>query len=136
MPFVLQSLRKGSVLVLPPSQIKVVYSKPEHHLNARGPGAEGISAAYTMLDPAVIPSNFDVDYIRQQINKRYDELSADLQEELAFSIDEHVGTSGDWKKIHLWQMTQQVMTKGLNRVMVGSPLCKSSVQDVYPMASY
>ena len=40
-------------------------------------------------------------------------------------MDEQFGLRGEWRDARLWPAVQRVFTRGLNRVLVGFPLCKS-----------
>lgn len=64
--------------------------------------------------------------IRKWITKRFDELAAELQEELCLAMDEQFGMSQEWREVKLWPAVQRIFTRGLNRVLVGFPLCELS----------
>ncbi|RGP77800.1 hypothetical protein FLONG3_4094 [Fusarium longipes] len=125
-PFIIPSFRKGKVLILPPSQIKAIYNKRENELQAHAPASEALSFEYTIRDPAVYPTNYTVDVIRKWITKRFDELTAELQEELCLAVDEHFGLHTEWRDVELWIAVQKVFARGLNRILVGFPLCRDT----------
>ncbi|KPA35306.1 ent-kaurene oxidase [Fusarium langsethiae] len=122
--FTIPSFGKGKVLILPPSQIKTVYNKRESELEAHAPASESLSFEYTIRDPAVYPSDYTVDVVRKWITKRFDELTAELQEELFLAVDEQFGLGDEWRDVQLWIAVQRVFAGGLNRVLVGFPLCR------------
>jgi hypothetical protein len=123
-PFIIPSFRKGKVLILPPAQLKAIYGKRENELQAHDPASEALSFEWTIRDREVYPSNYTVDVIRKWITKRFDELAAELQEELCIAVDEQFGMSQEWKEVKLWPAVQRIFTRGLNRVLVGFPLCE------------
>ncbi|KAL3601197.1 hypothetical protein FPOAC2_05453 [Fusarium poae] len=123
-PFIIPSFGKGKVLTLPPSQIKEVYNKRESELEAHAPASESLSFKYTIRDPAVYPSDYTVDLVRKWIAKRFDELTPELQEELCLTVDEQFGLETEWRDIKLEIAIQKVFARGLNRVLVGIPLCR------------
>ncbi|KAH7128940.1 cytochrome P450, partial [Dactylonectria macrodidyma] len=124
LPFIIPSFRKGKVLILPPAQMKAIYGKRENELHAHGPAAEALSFEYTIRDPAVYPSNYTVDVIRKWITKKFDELAAELQEELCLAVDEQFGLDNEWQDVQLWPAVQRIFARGFNRVVVGLPLCR------------
>ncbi|KAF5013759.1 hypothetical protein FDECE_257 [Fusarium decemcellulare] len=126
LPFIIPSFRKGKVLILPPAQIKAIYNKRENELQANGPASEALSFQYTVRDWAVYPSNYTVDVIRKWITKRFDELAAELQEELCLAVDEEFGLDDEWRDIHVWTSIQRIFARGFNRVLVGFPLCRDA----------
>ncbi|KAM0543730.1 hypothetical protein ACHAPJ_012179 [Fusarium lateritium] len=126
MPFIIPSFRKGKVLILPPAQLKAIYGKRENELQAHGPAGEALSFEWTIRDREVYPSNYTVDVIRKWITKRFDEFAAELQEELCLAVDEQFGLSDEWRDVQLWPAVQRVFTRGLNRVLVGFPLCRDA----------
>ncbi|KAF4438769.1 ent-kaurene oxidase [Fusarium acutatum] len=123
-PFIIPSFRKGKVLILPPAQIKAIYNKREDELLAHDPASEALSFEWTIRDREVYPSNYTVDVIRKWITRRFDEFAAELQEELCLAVDEQFGTSQEWREVKLWPAVQRIFTRGLNRVLVGFPLCR------------
>ncbi|KAF5548965.1 ent-kaurene oxidase [Fusarium mexicanum] len=123
-PFIIPSFRKGKVLVLPPAQLKAIYNKREDELLAHDPASEALSFEWTIRDREVYPSNYTVDVIRKWISKRFDEFAAELQEELCVAVDEQFGMSQEWREVKLWPAVQRIFTRGLNRVLVGLPLCR------------
>ncbi|KAF4972597.1 hypothetical protein FSARC_870 [Fusarium sarcochroum] len=126
MPFIIPSFRKGKVLILPPAQLKAIYGKRENELQAHGPAGEALSFEWTIRDREVYPSNYTVDVIRKWITKRFDEFAAELQEELCLAVDEQFGLSDEWRDVQLWPAVQRIFTRGLNRVLVGFPLCRDA----------
>ncbi|CEI61459.1 hypothetical protein FVEN_g9449 [Fusarium venenatum] len=124
-PFIIPSFGKGKVLILPPSQIKAVYNKRESELEVHAPTSESLSFKYTIRDPAVYPSDYTVDVVRKWITKRFDDLAAVLQEELYLAVDEQFGLENEWRDIQLEIAIQRVFARGLNRVLVGLPLCRN-----------
>uniref|UniRef100_A0A0D2XG56 Uncharacterized protein n=1 Tax=Fusarium oxysporum (strain Fo5176) TaxID=660025 RepID=A0A0D2XG56_FUSOF len=125
-PFIIPSFRKGKVLILPPAQLKAIYNKRENELKAHDPASEALSFEWTIRNREVYPSNYTVDVIRKWITKRFDELAAELQEELCLAVDEQFGMSQEWREVKLWPAVQRIFTRGLNRVLVGFPLCELS----------
>ncbi|KAJ4255993.1 hypothetical protein NW762_009067 [Fusarium torreyae] len=125
-PFIIPSFRKGKVLILPPAQLKAIYGKRENELQAHGPAGEALSFEWTIRDREVYPSNYTVDVIRKWITKRFDEFAAELQEELCLAVDEQFGLSDEWSDVQLWPAVQRIFTRGLNRVLVGFPLCRDA----------
>ncbi|KAF5680548.1 cytochrome P450 monooxygenase [Fusarium denticulatum] len=123
-PFIIPSFRKGKVLILPPAQLKAIYNKREDELLAHDPASEALSFEWTIRDREVYPSSYTVDVIRKWITKRFDEFAAELQDELCLAVDEQFGMSQDWREVKLWPAVQRIFTRGLNRVLVGFPLCR------------
>lgn len=119
------SIRKGPVLALPPAQLKSVFRIAEHKLSSHAPQSENVSAKYTIRDPAIMPSNYTVDTVRGQINKRYGTVAEELANELFLAFDETWGRSETWHEIVLSDTLRAIAARGINRVLVGLPLCES-----------
>ncbi|KAF5530163.1 ent-kaurene oxidase [Fusarium phyllophilum] len=64
------------------------------------------------------------EWMKEGYEKRFDDFAAELQEELCLAVDEQFGVSPEWREVKLWPAVQRIFTRGLNRVLVGFPLCR------------
>lgn len=87
------------------------------------PQFENISAQYTIRDPAIYPSNYEVDVVQKQITRKYGTVTNELAEELLLAFGEYWGTAEEWHDVLAWDSLQKIAARGVNRVAVGLPLC-------------
>ncbi len=77
-----------------------------------------------MRDPAIYPSNYEVDIVKKQISKRYASVAEALAQEIGAAFDEVWGTGcEEWKTVLAWGSLQEVAARAFNRVVGGLPLC-------------
>lgn len=122
----LPSLDRGPVVVIPPSQLRNVYGKPESQIDACGAQNELVQSAYTVTDKEVYLNDFQVDVVRKQLTKNLPVLSECIAEELAVAFQQHWGNSTEWHTVPAWGSMIKVISQTANRVIVGAPLCKQT----------
>lgn len=76
-----------------------------------------------MRDPAIYPSNYEVDVVQKQITRKYGTVTNELAEELLLAFGEYWGTAEEWHDVLAWDSLQKIAARGVNRVAVGLPLC-------------
>ena len=123
MPFVLPSLAKGPIVIIPPAQVKQIISKPEKEIDARGPQADEIQAQYTIPDKEIRVKQLHLSVVRKQLTKNLPLLTEDIAEELAIGFERHWGSPSKWKSVSVYDSMMKIVSQAANRVFVGIPLC-------------
>lgn len=98
-------------------------SNPENKLTAHIPQAESVSSKYTMKDPNIQPTNYEVDLVRKQITKRFGSVAEELADEVSLALDDAWGASKEWKTVVAWGSLEDVAARAVNRIIFGLPLC-------------
>jgi hypothetical protein len=80
-----------------------------------------------MCDPAIYPSNCEVDVVQKQITRKYGTVTHELAEELLLAFDECWGTAEEWHGVLAWKSLQKTGARRVNGVALGLPLCKSNL---------
>ncbi|KAL9636722.1 MAG: hypothetical protein Q9204_002146 [Flavoplaca sp. TL-2023a] len=124
--FLQPSLVTGPVVVIPPSHLRQILSKPESEIDAYGPQLETLQGQYTIGDKDVYSNNFHTGVVPNQLTKNLGSLTEAIADELAFGFERSWGTSRDWTTVKAWDSILEIIAGAANRVFVGAPLCKAS----------
>jgi hypothetical protein len=122
-PFVMPSLDRGPLVVVPPGQLKKIYSLPETLLDAHGPQNETLQVRYTIHDPEVWVNNFHINVIRNQLTRNLGLLTPAIADELARGFEKHWGISEEWMPVNVWTSCMGIVAGASNRVFIGPPYC-------------
>lgn len=123
MPFVLPSLTKGPIVIIPPAQLKQILSKPPSEIDALGPQTEEMQAPYTVRDKEIWINKLHLGVVRKQLTKDLPLLTENIAEELAIGFERHWGSPSKWKAVPAWDSVSKIVSQAANRVFVGIPLC-------------
>lgn len=113
----------GPVVIVPPSQMKHILSKPESEIDAYGPQNETLQAKYTIRNKDIYDNQFHFNIVRKQLTKNLATLTEDIAEELAFGFEHCWGTSTAWTTVGAWESVLNIVARAANRVFVGTALC-------------
>jgi hypothetical protein len=72
--------------------LKYILGRPESEVETRALGLEMIQSEYTLKDPAVYPSNFEIPIIKRMMSD-FGQLAKALADEIALAFDELWGTN-------------------------------------------
>lgn len=125
-PYVVPTLDRGSVVVLPLSQGKTVFKTPDERLDVFGTLQEQIQALYTIRDQRVIRDPFHRHLIPSQLTRDLDLLTEPMATELEFGFKSTWGTGSDWRDVGLWPATFNLVARATNSFLCGKPLCTFS----------
>ncbi|KAI6085424.1 cytochrome P450 [Hypoxylon rubiginosum] len=123
-PFIIETLDRGPVVVLPPGQMKTVYKLPEERLDIFRTLNEVIQSRYTTRDYRAIHDPFHRHIIPSQLTRELDSFTTPLVTELAAGFESLWGTELDWREIPLWKACFGVVARVTNRSLCGVPLCR------------
>ncbi|KAI1204700.1 ent-kaurene oxidase [Annulohypoxylon truncatum] len=124
--FVLPTIDRGGLLVIPPRQIKRLYGLPEDVLDVKTTGNNTIQTRWTVWDDEVAENNFQMNVIRHQITRNLNILTPPIAEELAKGFDREWGTdTKSWKTISVWTSALRLIAGAANGAFCGAPLCRN-----------
>lgn len=123
--FVLPTIDRGGLLVIPPRQIQPLYGLPEDVLDVTTTGNNTIQTRWTVWDDEVAENNFQMNVIRNQITRNLNVLTPPIAEELAKGFDREWGTDKEnWRSISVWTSALRLIAGAANGAFIGPPLCK------------
>ena len=123
-PFIIPSLDRDNVIMIPPSQLKKVYGLPERILDVRSTQKSTIQTMYTIGDQDIIENDFQISVIRHQITRNLVHLTPIIATELKVGFDRYWGDSMEWKELRIWDSCLKLIAGAANGAFCGEPLCK------------
>ncbi|KAI0435912.1 cytochrome P450 [Xylaria telfairii] len=124
MPYIMPSIDRGPVLIVPTSQIKRLYHVPENRVDMRKTANDSLQAHYTIRDQYIVENILHFDVIRNQITRNLEALTAPIATELAYGFEKVWGLEPDWKTIKLWPSCLNLIGRAANGAFCGAPLCR------------
>ncbi|KAF2635623.1 putative Ent-kaurene oxidase, partial [Massarina eburnea CBS 473.64] len=122
--FTMPSFDRGGVVVVPPTELKSLYSLPESKLDSFSSQRTTIQAQYTVEDLDILHNPFHAKILTNQLPKNLDELTKGMAEELVLGFEQHWGTPTSWKSVPVWSSSLSIVGRCMNRIFVGAPLCR------------
>ncbi|KAI0481797.1 ent-kaurene oxidase [Xylaria cf. heliscus] len=123
--FLLPTIDRGGLLVIPPRQIKRLYGLPENVLDVKTTGNNTIQTRWTVWDDEVAENNFQMNVIRNQITRNLNILTPGISEELVKGFDREWGSDmKNWKTISVWTSALRLIAGAANGAFCGPPLCR------------
>jgi hypothetical protein len=121
-------------VLLPPSAVNWIINQPDHVLSVEEPHIESLQSDYTFSDPYIVRNPTHHMVISRDLTRQLGNLTEDIFDELATSIDEQLGSdSTQWKEVSVFETVMQVVARTSNRIFVGLPLCKLVPDNLYPL---
>ncbi|RYP45471.1 hypothetical protein DL768_008191 [Monosporascus sp. mg162] len=124
--FAVRTIDRGNLLVVPPRQIKSIYSLPETILDVLVTANESIQTKWTVWDNEVDGKPFHMDVIRNQITHNLVLLTPPIATELSIAFEREWGTSTtEWKMIDPWSSALKIVAGAANAALCGTDLCRN-----------
>lgn len=123
-PYIMPSIDRGPVVVLPPSQIRRFYNLPEEELDAHRTSNESIQTSYTIQDQHIVHHPLHFDIIRHKISRNLDVLTQPIATELDIGFRRIWGLGTEWRDIPVWQSCMDIIAGAANAALSGYPLCE------------
>lgn len=124
-PFILPSMDRGPIIVVPSSQIKTIYSYSESKVDAQGAQDQTIQSRWTIWHSDVANTNpLLIKVIRYQLTRNLDCLTPDIVNEIEYRFKRLWGESEDWRTIALYESCMGVISGAGNRAFCGTELCE------------
>jgi hypothetical protein len=119
------TIDRGSLLVVPQSLVKTIYSLPEQVLDVLVTANESIQTKWTVWDTEVDGKPFHMDVIRNQITRNLGLLTRPIAAEIDFAFKREWGTSTtQWKLIDPWPSALRIVAGAANAAFCGPALCR------------
>ncbi|KAH7310882.1 cytochrome P450 [Stachybotrys elegans] len=126
-PFIIPSLDRGPVVVVPPQQLKKVYNHPTSVLDVYVTQNDTIQTKYTVADQDIIQNSFQIGVIRHQMTRNLEHLTPFIAEELKTGFEEWWGTDDEeWRELRIWDSCLKLIAGAANGAFCGPPLCRDS----------
>ncbi|CAN9385110.1 cytochrome P450 [Alternaria alternata] len=125
-PFILPSIDRGAMIILPPRLIKKVYSLPESTLDIHATQSETIQTKWTVWDKEVADNDFQINVVRHQITRNLEHLTPLMADELDRGFERWWGGKDDteWKEVAVWDACLKLIAGASNGAFCGAPLCR------------
>ncbi|KAL4861664.1 cytochrome P450 [Aspergillus spectabilis] len=123
--YIIPSLDRGPVVIIPQKQVKETYDLPESILDAHNTQNETIQTKWTILDQEVANnSKLHINAIRNQMTRNLGHLIRVLSPEIEFVLDRNWGFSREWKEVVIWNSCLKMIAQAGNAAFCGHPLCR------------
>ncbi|EME80810.1 uncharacterized protein MYCFIDRAFT_139852 [Pseudocercospora fijiensis CIRAD86] len=125
-PFVIPQWGKEPFLILPQSQMREVYQRPDADVSIMAMLRDNLAVRYTG-DSDIAVGAFHIDLVRHDLTRKLSLFTPDIYDELSLGFqDEWHPKSDEWKPILLYETTIRIVTRAANRVFSGTELCRNA----------
>ena len=111
------------IVILSPSQIKNVLSRPRDEVDAVGPQLDLIHQEYTLPEKEVYRNGFHWQIFRQELVRKLPLLTQGIAEEIDKAFEQVWGTCGEWTTVYAWNTILKIVSQTSNRAFSGIDLC-------------
>ncbi|KAI1747227.1 ent-kaurene oxidase [Xylaria castorea] len=123
--FVLPSVDRGPIMVVPPQQIRKVYGLPTTVLDVYTTSNNTIQTKWTIWDNEVSENNFQMNLIRDQLTRNLDILTPRIATELEEGLNREWGVSTtEWTYVNIWISAIRIIGGAANSAFCGAPMCR------------
>ncbi|KAI0003125.1 cytochrome P450 [Xylariaceae sp. FL0662B] len=122
-PFLIPTMDRGTVIILPTEQMKIISRLPEDRLDIFGTLQEQIQAKYTVRDQRVVLDPYHRYLIPSQLTRELDVLTGPMITELEDGFRSSWGAGSGWREVTIWQGCFHVVARAANSALCGAPLC-------------
>ncbi|KAJ0415833.1 cytochrome P450 [Aspergillus carlsbadensis] len=124
-PYILPSLDRGPVVIIPPAQTKALYRGSEDVLDAHATQNDTIQTKWTIPDQEVTNNSaIHINVIRRQMTRNLDHLVPVLAKEVQRAVERSWGTrSSEWKTVAVWESCLEIVAAAGNAAFCGTELC-------------
>ncbi|KAI0407415.1 cytochrome P450 [Xylaria palmicola] len=123
-PYVVPTLDRGRIVILPPEQLKTVYKLPEDQLDVFGTLQEQIRAAYTVRYQRVVHDPYHRHLIPSQLTKNLALFTNSMIGEIKDEITSSWGINADWTEVPIWRTCFRTAARVSNTALYGTVLCR------------
>ena len=113
-------------LVLPTSQLPWFLEQPDNVLSASGFHYDTLAGDYCFDNPEILRDPYHERAIHRYLPRRMAALVPDIQDEVSDVFDTFWGRdTKNWKEVNLWDCVLPMVSRTVNRVLIGLPLCRN-----------
>lgn len=124
-PFIMPCVERGPVVIVPPKQIKSVYSLRDEVIDMYNTSTnDSMQARYTISDKQIVTHPFQMGVIRNQMTRNLEVLTPVIAAELEWGFQRVWGTGKEWKEVRIWDSCLDLIGGASNAAFCGAPLCK------------
>ncbi|KAI1959867.1 hypothetical protein LOZ58_004232 [Ophidiomyces ophidiicola] len=125
-PFVIQSLDRGPLTLIPPQEVKNMYTLPESVLDIRATQQETNQTRWVAWDKEPAEDKFVFDVVRLQVTRNMKLLTPRIATEIEMGFEQWWGLETEWKEVKLWDTCWMIVTGAVNSALCGAPLCRNA----------
>ncbi|KAI1822654.1 ent-kaurene oxidase [Xylaria intraflava] len=124
-PFIVPSLDRGPQVIIPPRQIKKVYSLPEDILDVDNTQDQTLQTKWTVWDDVVAKERLHVHVVRNQLNRNLTNITEAIADEISWGFSRMWGMERDWTDVKIWDTCLRIVAGAANGAFCGQPLCRN-----------
>ncbi|KAF4633233.1 hypothetical protein G7Y89_g4886 [Cudoniella acicularis] len=126
-PFIIPSLDRGPMVIVPPKQIKKLYDLPEDVLDIHAVQNVTIQTRWTIKDQEVADNDFQINVVRNQITRNLGTLTPVIARELVLGFEQWWGVNTEqWREVKIWDSCLKLVAGASNGAFCGTPLCRDA----------
>ncbi|GAW13575.1 hypothetical protein ANO14919_029620 [Xylariales sp. No.14919] len=125
-PYLISTLDRGRMIVLPHKQMKTLYKLPEDRLDVFGTLQQQIQAQYTVRDQRVVRDPYHRHLIPSQITRGLDVFTPQMVTEIENGFKSIWSTKTEWTEVPVWKACFHAVTRATNASLCGAPLCNTA----------
>lgn len=116
----------GDHVIAPHEDLEWMLEQPDECLDIHSHLVEVTQAVHTLMGEYAVFNPTHHKTISRDLTRRLGDLTQDIIEELALSIDDEWGTDTDnWKEVNPFATLIKIVARTGSRVFVGAPLCRN-----------
>ena len=113
-------------IIVPRSQTRWLIDQPDHALSAHRYHHDILEGEYAFTSPRVVGDPYHEAVIHKYLPRRLGAQVPKMWEEISSAIDDVWGVdTTQWKEIGVLDTLMQIIPRGVNRMLVGLPLCRN-----------
>ncbi|CAG8958654.1 hypothetical protein HYFRA_00011495 [Hymenoscyphus fraxineus] len=124
-PFVIPSLDRGPMVVIPRQQLKL-WGSPESVLDMRVTAETTIQFKYTCPDEQVRETRLEIGVIRKQLTRNLSNITPRVADELERGFSRSWGLDNEWKTVNVWSSARKIIMGAANAAFAGDMLCRDT----------
>ncbi|KAI1273028.1 cytochrome P450 [Xylaria sp. FL0933] len=126
-PYILPTMDRGPMVLIPPNHAKKVYGLPETRLDVWDTINDSIQTKYTIQDQYIMSKALHRDVLRNQITRNLGLLTESLTAELDRGLKYWWGIDTQWKSVPAFESCLKIVAGAANSVFLGPSLCRDHV---------
>jgi cytochrome P450 len=113
-------------IILPPSQMRWLFTQPDEALNVAHAFADIDQVQYSLGSEKYIIDAWQGELVKTQLNVVLESICAAMNDELAFAFDSRLGKDTEnWKDFDVFNTFRMIVAQAASRFTVGLPLCRN-----------
>ncbi|KAI5851430.1 cytochrome P450 [Morchella snyderi] len=122
--FKIASIPRYLVFPTDPKHLQEMNSAPDHVLSFGDAAADRISIDYTM-DHSFRTETYHLKVIQVYLTQRLSSILPEIISEVTLAWQENTNIGDEWTEVNIWDVMLKVISRTINRMYVGLPLCRN-----------